>query len=449
LVLDPPALPVLVSHDASTATISLLNTDGTVKEQTTAHISGSVSVSADRCKGGTCAIHFFALQLNPDDFSLGGDTLQGGAIGVAAPLVGTLDSNGFVSVPQGANRVFVRGKLSSDGLVREGPFPLSADITGRILPSGQAMFRIVATNTDLGTKLDATVQGTFTQRPPHAVAAFPRGSVECTSPTGALIPVDASGSYDPDGDTDLQYSWAVDGVVSAGGVQANLRVPLGTHTVELIVNDSNSTTDTVSSQVVVVDTTPPEVISTQASPECLWPPNHKLALFRLGEEIQAEVRDACDPAPRVFIQSVGSSQDSAGGGQGSTTPDVLFGTAAACFRAERQGTDAAGRIYTLTLAAEDSSHNRQLAPIDVAVPHDQRGPKCRGPTATLVEDGDPRCTANLPDASPTMPVVMRDETPKGTPESRIGCSTAGGVPPIGGVLIIFAIVARRRRVRPG
>lgn len=76
-------------------------------------------------------------------------------------------------------------------------------------------------------------------RPPVANAG-PDRIVNCASPTGTLVTLD--GSSDPDGDT-LTYAWTIQlatgGTLTASGVSPAVTLPLGTHTVSLVVNDGH------------------------------------------------------------------------------------------------------------------------------------------------------------------------------------------------------------------
>jgi len=105
------------------------------------------------------------------------------------------------------------------------------------------------------TKTD-TVMITVVQNQPPTADAGPDQIVEATSPSGAEVVLDASGSSDPHNDT-LTYDWTWTGG-SATGVSATVTLPLGTTIVTLTVNDGQfNSTDTVS--ITVLDTTPPTV----------------------------------------------------------------------------------------------------------------------------------------------------------------------------------------------
>ena len=98
--------------------------------------------------------------------------------------------------------------------------------------------------------------------PNHPPVANAGQSVEATSPAGASVTLNGSGSSDPDGDP-LTYNWTGPfGAVS--GVSPTVTLTLGTHIVTLTVSDGHSTaTDTI--QITVQDTTPPDTIINSAA----------------------------------------------------------------------------------------------------------------------------------------------------------------------------------------
>ncbi len=115
--------------------------------------------------------------------------------------------------------------------------------------------------------------GTPLNDPPVAEAGPDQtgpNAVECTSASGASVTLDGSGSNDPDnGPSPLSYSWTgpfPEGGGSASGVGPAVTLPLGTHTIVLLVSDG-LVTATDSLEVTVEDTTPPVVTMNGASPD--------------------------------------------------------------------------------------------------------------------------------------------------------------------------------------
>lgn len=195
--------------------------------------------------------------------------------------------------------------------------------------------------------------------------AGPDQTVEQDSHAGATVQLDGSGSYDPDGDP-LQYKWSWPGGV-AMGVSPTIVLPLGTTTVTLSVSDGDHVgTDTVN--ITVVDTTPPTITSISASPNVLWPPNHKM----VDVTITTRCIDICDPHPICRIVGVTSNEPENGLGDGDTAPDwEITGDLTLKLRAERAG-GGDGRVYTIAVQCTDRSGNTTIATVDVTVPHDKR-----------------------------------------------------------------------------
>lgn len=119
--------------------------------------------------------------------------------------------------------------------------------------------------------------------------------------------------------------------------------------------------------VDVVDTTPPVIGSVSATPNALWPPNHKM----IPVVATVSVADVCDASLSCQIVSVSSNEPVDGLGDGHTTPDwVLTGPLTVDLRAERAG-GGSGRIYTIGVQCTDGSGNNTLGSVQVSVAHDQ------------------------------------------------------------------------------
>ena len=117
------------------------------------------------------------------------------------------------------------------------------------------------------------------------------------------------------------------------------------------------------------DATAPVIASSSASPNTLWPPNHKF----VPVTIATSVADECDAAPRCAISSVSSNEPVNGLGDGDTAPDwIVTGAQTLLVRAERSGLGT-GRVYTIGTTCTDAAGNASTGWSTVTVPHDQGG----------------------------------------------------------------------------
>ena len=121
--------------------------------------------------------------------------------------------------------------------------------------------------------------------------------------------------------------------------------------------------------MVVVDTIPPIVTSTKATPNVLWPPNHKMVAIA----VDAAVADICG-GTTWKITSITSSEPVNSVGDGNTSPDwEITGVHTANLRAERSGVTGP-RLYTITVQATDEAGNvSQTKNVIVTVPHSKNG----------------------------------------------------------------------------
>lgn len=115
--------------------------------------------------------------------------------------------------------------------------------------------------------------------------------------------------------------------------------------------------------------------SVSASPDVLWPPNHKM----IGVSVTVSAHTPCDPNPQCAVIGITSSEPASGGGQGNADPDFTFttqyktspATLPVQLRAEREGTGI-GRTYTIIVSCKDFSGGvSQPATTTVSVPHNQ------------------------------------------------------------------------------
>lgn len=142
---------------------------------------------------------------------------------------------------------------------------------------------------------------------------------------------------------------------------------MGTTPVTLTVTDDKGASASCTATVTVVDQQPPTIKSVTASPNVLWPPNHKM----VPVTVSVSASDLCDTAPSCRIASVSSNEPVDGLGDGDMAPDwEITGPLTVNLRAERSGTGS-GRVYTITVQCTDTSKNSSTGTVAVTVPHDQ------------------------------------------------------------------------------
>jgi hypothetical protein len=208
---------------------------------------------------------------------------------------------------------------------------------------------------------------------PPTVACPAASTVECGTPAALTAVVS-----DPEGDA-LTVVWTVNGSAmvtnslpagapgAAVNVNFSVDLPLGTNSIGVSVTDSATNTASCGTTVLVVDTTPPVIRSAAATPNVIWPPNHKMVYVN----VRAVVTDTCSATTWKIIR-VRSSESLNGRGDGNTSSDYqIVGDHAVKVRAERSG-KGDGRVYTITLQAKDTSGNlSETKNVQVLVPKSQ------------------------------------------------------------------------------
>jgi hypothetical protein len=191
------------------------------------------------------------------------------------------------------------------------------------------------------------------QQPPNI--SCPSPVIECTGPNGTVV------SFSP------TVSDNCPGVTDSCTPPSGSVFPLGTTPFQCVATDSSGNTNLCNSVVKVVDTTPPVISSVSASPNVLWPPNHKMTPVTVA----ISASDVCSPTVTCKITSVTSNEPVNAPGSGNTAPDwQITGDRSVNLRAERSGSGN-GRVYTLTVQCTDSAGNSSTKAVTVSVPHDQ------------------------------------------------------------------------------
>ncbi|MBI4530150.1 MAG: DUF5011 domain-containing protein [Candidatus Latescibacteria bacterium] len=225
---------------------------------------------------------------------------------VVPEFAGTPGLNTFQAVLfEGSNNIlFGYNGLTTDGYNWAGDPTMDVGIssgTGSYInvASGSAIPALDGTNvlfTWNGQDYTAsnTCQPAPVNNPPVANAGQDQ-TVECTSPSGAAVTLDGTGSNDPDGDP-LTYSWSATGITFDNPASATPTAifPLGTTTVTLTVTDPGGLTSTDTVLITVQDTTPPTITLNGDNPITLECPAPYI-------EYGAVASDVCDPSPSLVI----------------------------------------------------------------------------------------------------------------------------------------------------
>jgi sugar lactone lactonase YvrE len=111
------------------------------------------------------------------------------------------------------------------------------------------------------------------------------------------------------------------------------------------------------------DTIPPRVLAISATPDLLWPPNHRM----VPVNVAVNAVDNRDPSPTAEITQVTCNEP-----QGRFAPDwAITGPLSVDLRAERLGRN--NRIYTIYVDVTDSSGNKTTTNTTVTVPESRSG----------------------------------------------------------------------------
>ncbi len=152
---------------------------------------------------------------------------------------------------------------------------------------------------------------------------------------------------------------------------------VGTTTVTASATDAAGNISTCTFTVTVIDNEPPVITGLKATPDQLWPPNHKM----MDVMVDYASTDNC-----VVVScelSVTSNEAQNGNGDGNTEEDwIVVDNHHLKLRAERSG-NASGRIYTITVTCTDQYGNSSSKTTTVKVPHNKGSVANFGRTSNL------------------------------------------------------------------
>ncbi len=147
----------------------------------------------------------------------------------------------------------------------------------------------------------------------------------------------------------------------------------GMETITLTATNAVGQTASCTFSLAKQDVTPPVIANASTDPSILWAPNHRME----DVTVAYDASDACGPVTTSL--SVSSNERSRG------LPDwIVIDEHHLKLRAERNG-NGDGRVYTITIRAEDASGNVSTQTVTVTVPHDQSDITVNKPFAQGVE----------------------------------------------------------------
>lgn len=348
-----------VNPAASAATITASNADG---DPAAVQFSGALSVAASNCRpgpvGGTVCDAEATVLLAFGGFELSGQkvasmSLQGGlsegAI-IEDSFGGAFSGETQITLEDGryAKMQFKRGPISVVWTPEDG--------------SMKGYFRFDGTLGKADFVIEGTIHGRILNTSPVAVAELVPASTDNQYECGETVELSALASLDDDGD-DLHYSWHEVGVqteLSTNGVVAVELSELGGRAFHLAVYDKLGLRSEDAVALEVVDTLPPSL--EVDGRDCIWPPNSKEMLLRLGDEIRVSASDGCEGRLDESVRILDAYSNSEGARVGLLEEGV-------CVGAERDAT------YTIVLAVDDGNGNTMTKEHTVVVPHDRRDAK--------------------------------------------------------------------------
>jgi len=379
-------ITIALDHEASSAEVSVWIDTGlpwpcdTLSDTARPHAKGFVTLYGVPCPYSECDM-LMDMRGFVDDFGFSFECMGieiGSARVTNGSVVGGTNGNfvhvnesGFVTVPRGTLHFIADG--IQDGNQRRTFASTNSDTIVFQINWESRTFQGSIALEFVDAKAEVNLVGTIENQPPLANAG-PDQTVECSQVNAAPIILDGSASTDPDGNI-WDFRWWREGafnpdlLIGSGSV-VHYIAPLGITTYQLTVMDQRFAISGDKIEVMVNDTTPPD-IQVVLNPVGLWPPNHEFW------EIKADVtvKDICDPSPTFVLESITSSEPDDWIGEGHTQQDIQgaeFGTPDLSFllRAERSGI-VEERVYTVVYTAMDSSGNISKSTTQITVPHDQ------------------------------------------------------------------------------
>ncbi len=144
-------------------------------------------------------------------------------------------------------------------------------------------------------------------------------------------------------------------------VDVTTLLPLGTEVPVSAEWDGGLVTASAEATILIADLPPPVIEEVTASPDMLWPPNHKM----VAVEITVAAYDVCSDEVTCEVVEVTAS------GAADEDDWMITEPLTVELRAERTGQARDGRVYSITVECADPAGNAASETVTVTVPHDQ------------------------------------------------------------------------------
>lgn len=146
--------------------------------------------------------------------------------------------------------------------------------------------------------------------------------------------------------------------VIPGGYAAITLTDDGIYNISYFAVDNAGNMESPKGMTVKIDKTPPTV-NLSASPNILWPPNHKMVNVFIG----GEASDATSGLASIVFTVTDE--------YGTVQPTISGFNTTVPLEAWREVTDKDGRTYSITAVAKDVAGNKTTTSVTVSGPHDQ------------------------------------------------------------------------------
>lgn len=218
--------------------------------------SGRVDYTVDgrigNCPTGGCSFAMTRFMGTASDMDVYYD-FTGISFANAGEINGKVQNDGSIQIPASAMGLTIN--FNRDGNHNSRSWANSSTVTGHLSSDGKLL---TLDTINIGLEGASIVLSNLTtgevSPPPVAVINPSSISLECTSPAGAAVHLDATASTGGNG----EFYWKIDdGAYVAGAGQLDTTLALGSHRVKLAVPNALEGIGYATSAVTIVDTTPP------------------------------------------------------------------------------------------------------------------------------------------------------------------------------------------------